>query len=149
MRADYSINKGKVRIRPMLSSDISTYVFQKDLAKEYGKKTRKRLEKELKEDERNDNLFKFTIEYENNIVGAIMTQAFGEHLCDGIVVVDIPDRKYRFLCRRIKSIFVQFLRKNYLYDDIVFAESLRLNEEKLNTLNKIPIACWKTRKTSV
>jgi len=50
MRADYSINKGKVRIRPMLSSDISTYVFQKDLAKEYGKKTRKRLEKELKEE---------------------------------------------------------------------------------------------------
>ena len=149
MTANYSIDRGKLRIRPMLNSDIHTYVFQKEMDKDSGKRTVKRLKKELREEQEKDQLFKFTIEYENNIVGAIIIRAFGEHLCDGIVMVDIPNRKYRFLCKRVKSVFVQFLRKNYLYDDIVFSETLYLERKTLNTLKKIPIACWKTRTTSV
>ena len=149
MNANLIINKGKIRIRPMLISDVSTYIAQFNLDEESKIEAIKKFEKDLKKNQEKDVVYDFTIEYENNIIGAVVTQVYGEFLNDGIVVIDIPSKKYKFLCARVKEIFIKLLRKTYLYDDVIFTRTSNLKTINISNLKKIPIACWKTRATSV
>ena len=149
MNTDFIITKGKITIRPMKIEDVSSYIEQFNLNEKSKIESIAKCETILEYDLQHGRINDFTIEYENNIIGAVVTQATGDYLCDGIVMIDIPNKKYKYLSIRVKDLFVKLLRKTYLYDDIVFSIPCDVSKINISNLRKIPIACWKTRTTSV
>lgn len=133
----------------MVISDIPAYVSQFKLDADTQREAIEKCEKQITIAQENDIIRDFTIEYGDKIIGAVATQAYGKYLSDGIVVIDIPSRKYKYLSVRVKDIFIKLLRNTYLYDDVVFSRTLELHKINIGALKKIPISCWKTRTTSV
>lgn len=146
MSLNYNITKSEMQIRSMLKEDVYSYIKQYNLNSKDIEDAVKRCI-EILESEKSDyiNLY-FTILYKEEIIGAVITKYYGEFFSDGIVYVDVPNKKYKFMAKKVKDLFEKLCRETYLYDSIVFSPTPNLL--KVNTDNLIKIQIAKIRESS-
>ena len=139
MSLDYNITKSEMQIRSMLKEDVYPYIKQYNLnSKDIEDSVKSCMEILESAEEDNINLY-FTVLYKGEVIGAVITKYYGKYLCDGIVYVDIPSKKYKFMAKKVKDLFEKLCRETYLYDSIAFSTTPDILKVNTDNLRKIQI----------
>lgn len=139
MSIDYNITNNEMQIRLMLKEDVYPYIKQYNLNNKDIEDSVKSCMEILKSGEE-DNIIYFAVLYKGEIIGTVITQYYGKFLSDGIVYVDVPNKKYKFMARKVKDLFEKLCRETYLYDSIVFSTTPDFLKVNTDSLRKIQIA---------
>lgn len=142
MQADLIINNGDITIRPLLTTDISSYVNLFELSKSEKIELIKKCKKTVKEHKEDDPNLLFAVLYKGKVAGAIVTQCQN---CDAAVVVDIQNE--RSIIKDVKKMFVQLCKDTQIYDNIKFGK--QVSNTTIDVRGAKKIACYQSKTTSV
>lgn len=133
----YSIKKGDIVIRTMLTGDVASYISRFNYPLQKRNIIYTAVKRNITQRKRDEPNLYFAILENNKIVGGIAAVAFEESICDAIIKIDLPGRKE--LANKVKNLFVELARETYFFDDIYFQKGINVLGQSI--LSKpIPIA---------